>query len=87
MFATAFVVFPRANTYSQYVALLAGGPLVPLRSQGQNKTTRSNRAGGGMSEARGEAISGLYGLTRWLVGKKVRLWLHGRRGAPRGRLL
>ena len=40
-----------------------------------------------MSEARGEAISGLYGLTRWLVGTQVRLWLHGRRGAPCDRLL
>ena len=41
----------------------------------------------GMSAARGEAVGGLYGLTRWPVEMQVRLWLHGRRGAPCGRLL
>ena len=40
-----------------------------------------------MSAARGEAVGGLYGLTRWPVEMQVRLWLHGRRGAPCGRLL
>ena len=40
-----------------------------------------------MSEARDEAVGGLYGLTRWPVEMQVRLWLHGRRGAPCGRLL
>ena len=29
------------------------------------------------------AITRLFVLTRWLVGKKVRLWLHGRRAAWR----
>ena len=73
------------------------GRLSPPRAPRENHVGKvlATRAAfeSGMSAARGEAVGGLYGLkfAGWCgdagEGMQARLWWHGRRGAPCGRLL